>query len=209
MNIGILGSGNIGVTLGGRWAKVGHNVVFGSRDPKSQKLRELVRQCGDTARAATLEEAVAAAEVVLAALPWPAAKTVLASLDLKNKIVFDCTNPLRPDLSGLELGTTTSAGEQIAAACPGASVVKIFNTTGFGNMADPIYAGEATAMFYCGGDQTAKDVARRLASELGFEPVDAGPIENARLLEPLAMLWIWLAYPGGHGRNIAFRLAHR
>lgn len=209
MNIAILGSGNVGGTLGERWAKVGHHVVFGSRHPTSQKIRDLVKQSGENASASTLEVAVESAEVVVAALPWPTAKTVLGSLQLKNKIVFDCTNPLRPNLSGLELGTTTSAGEQVAAACPGASVVKIFNTTGANNMADPIYSGDPTVMFYCGGDESAKAVAQRLASELGFEPVDAGPIENARLLEPLAMLWIWLAYPGGHGRNIAFRLLHR
>jgi predicted dinucleotide-binding enzyme len=209
MNIAILGSGHVGGTLGERWAKVGHNVVFGSRSPESQELRDLVKRSGETASAATLEAAVQSAGLVVVALPWPAAKTVLASLDLKNKIVFDCTNPLLPDLTGLQLGTTTSAGEQIAASAPGASVVKIFNTTGFGNMADPIYGGDSTTMFYCGGDASAKAVAQRLASELGFEPIDAGPLENARLLEPLAMLWIWLAVKGGHGVNIAFRLLHR
>jgi 8-hydroxy-5-deazaflavin:NADPH oxidoreductase len=207
MNIGILGSGNVGGTLGERWAKLGHHVFFGSREP--EKLAELVNRAGPTARAVSLAEAVQSAEVVVVALPWPAAKSVLESLDLKGKIVFDCTNPLKPDLSGLELGTTTSAGEQVAQWARGAKVVKIFNTTGYNNMADPNYGGERSAMFYCGDDASAKEAARSLASELGFDPVDSGPLQNARLLEPLAVLWIWLAYPGGLGRDIAFRVMKR
>lgn len=206
MNIGILGSGNVGGTLGQRWAKLGHHVYFGSREPG--KLADLVQKSGSTAHAVSLAEAVQAAEVVAVTLPWGVAKGVLESLDLKDKIVLDCMNPLLPDLSGLELGTTTSAGEHVAQWARGAKVVKIFNNTGYNNMADPNYGGGKCAMFYC-GDAQAKEAGKRLAAELGFEPIDAGPLSNSRLLEPLAMLWIWLAYPGGQGREIAFKLMHR
>ncbi|MGH9559523.1 MAG: NADPH-dependent F420 reductase [Bryobacteraceae bacterium] len=191
MNIGILGSGNVGGTLGARWAKLGHKVVFGTRDQES------------------LKNAVRESEVVVAALPWNAVKGVVESLDLQGKIVLDCTNPLKADLSGVEIGTTTSGGEQVTQWARGASVVKIFNTTGFSNMENPIYGGQPTAMFYCGGDQRAKAAASKLATDLGFDPIDAGPIENARLLEPLAMLWIWLAIKGGLGRDFALKLVHR
>lgn len=207
MNIGILGSGHVGGTLGERWARAGHHVYFGSREP--EKLAELVKRSGETAHAVSLVEAVQSAEVVAVTLPWGAAKSVLESLDFTGKILLDCMNPLLPGLSGLELGTTTSAGEHVAEWARRAKVVKIFNTTGYNNMADPTYGGEATAMFYCGDDPPAKEIAKRLAAELGFDPIDAGPLTNARLLEPLALLWIWLAYPGGHGRDIAFRLVHR
>jgi len=209
MNIGILGSGNVGGTLGERWAKLGHQVVFGTRDPNGGEIRDLVQRSGATARAATPAEAAKASEVVVVTLPWEAVHIVIPSLDLRGKIVFDCTNPLRPGLTGLSVSGDTSAGEQIAQLAAGASVVKIFNNTGANNMADPAYPGGPSAMFYCGGDARAKAAAKQLAAQLGFDPVDAGPIENARLLEPLAMLWIWLAYPGGLGREIAFRIERR
>lgn len=207
MNIGILGSGNVGGTLGSRWAKLGHRVFFGSREPA--KLPGLVERAGATAAAVSIEEAVQSAEVVVVALPWGVTKAVLESLDLAGKVVLDCTNPLKPDLSGLEVGTTTSAGEMVAGWARGAGVVKIFNTTGYNNMANPVYGVEPAAMFYCGDDARAKQIARTLAAELGFDPVDSGPLANSRFLEPLAALWIWLAYPGGHGREIAFRLVKR
>ncbi len=190
MNIGILGSGNVGGTLGKRWSEAGHSVTFASRDR------------------ASIEKA-AKADVILVAVPYGAAKEVLESLELNGKIVLDATNPVKPDLSGLAVSGDTSAGEQVAKWARGASVVKIFNTTGSNNMADPILGGEPAAMFYCGDDESAKDVAKRLAAELGFEPVDAGPLTNARLLESVAMLWIWLAFKGGLGRDFAFHLARR
>jgi len=207
MNIGTLGSGHVGGTLGERWAKSGHHVFFSSREP--EKLAGLVKRAGATARAVSVEEAVQSAEVVAVTLPWGAAKSVLERLDLKGKIVLDCMNPLLPDLSGLELGTTTSAAEQVAEWARGAKVVKIFNNVGYNIMADPKFGNERAAIFYCGDDAQAKDVARGLAAELGFDPVDSGPLTNARLLEPLALLWISLAIKGGHGRDIAFRLLHR
>jgi hypothetical protein len=123
--------------------------------------------------------------------------------------VFDAMNPLLPDLSGFAVDAIPSGGEQVAKWAAGASVVKIFNTTGSNNMADPIYNNEPTAMFYCGDDPSAKAVAKRLASELGFDAIDAGPLQNARLLESVAMLWIWLAIKGGIGRDIAFKLMRR
>lgn len=207
MNIGILGSGNVGGTLGEHWAKLGHHVFFASREP--EKLEDLLKRSGAMASAVSVQDAVHSAEVVVNALPWGATKGVLESVDLSGKILLDCSNPLLKDLSGLELGTTTSAGEQVAEWARGAKVVKIFNTTGFNNMANPEYGGERVSMFYCGDDAQAKDVARRLASELGFDPVDSGPLTNSRVLEPMAMLWIWLAYRGGQGREIAFRLMRR
>jgi NADPH-dependent F420 reductase len=207
MNIGILGTGNVGGTLGERFAKLGHHVFYGSREP--EKLSELVKRSGATARAVSIAEAVQSAEVVVVALPWTAVKSVLQSVNLTGKIVFDCVNPLLPDLSGVEVGTTTSAGEQVAQWARGAKVVKIFNTTGSNNMANPNYGVTGASMFYCGDDKPAKEVARKLAAELGFDPVDSGPLSNARFLEPLAALWIWLAYPGGHGRDIVFQLVSR
>src|SRR5450755_3493948 len=112
MKIGILGSGNVGGTLGTRWAQGGHEVVFSSREPGSAQMTELLGRAGKNARAATAAETVAASDVILLAAPWPAIQSILKSAgDLSGKIVIDAINPLQPDLSAMAVGTTTSAAE--------------------------------------------------------------------------------------------------
>ncbi|MFL6231887.1 MAG: NADPH-dependent F420 reductase [Thermoanaerobaculia bacterium] len=208
MKIAIIGAGSVGGALGRGWARAGHEVTFGVRNPSDPKVQKLVEETG--ARAASVADAAAGAEVVVFATPWGATQDALKSAgDLSGKVVFDCTNPLAPNLSGLTHGFDTSAAEQVASWAPRARVVKVFNTTGANNMENPDYNGVAATMFYCGNDAEAKSVAERLAADLGFDPVDAGNLEQARLLEPLALLWIRLAYTQGLGREIAFRLMKR
>ena len=209
MNIGILGSGNVGSTLGKAWAKRGHRILFSySRDPK--KLESLATSAGPNTRAGTPAEAVQFGEVILFAPPWPAVDHALkAAGPLAGKILIDCTNPLTQDLSGLEIGHTTSAAEEIAKKTPGARVVKAFNMIGAENMANPHFGAEQATMLICGDDAAAKTVIARLTEELGFEAADAGPLRAARLLEPLAMLWIHLAYAQRMGTGIGFKLLRR
>jgi 8-hydroxy-5-deazaflavin:NADPH oxidoreductase len=214
MRIGVIGAGNVGGALGTGWARAGHEVRYGVRDAGDPagdpKLAKLVAESGGRAAAASVAEAAAWGEAVALTVPWGAAKDAIASAgDLAGKVLLDCTNPLTKDLSGLAVGPDTSAGEQVAGWAQGAKVVKIFNTTGANNMADPRYGGEAATMLYCGDDAGAKETAARLAADLGFEPIDLGPLTRARLLEPFALLWITLAYPQGHGRNIAWKLLKR
>jgi len=210
MKIAIIGAGNVGGTLGAGWANRGHEVVFGVRDAADPKLEELLARAGGQARAARVNDAAAAAEVVALTVPWPAAQDALRSAgDLRGKILFDCTNPLKPDLSGLAVGEKVSGAEQVAAWAPGARVVKIFNTTGFPNMANPEYREGRSMMLYCGDDAQAKKVAAQLAAELGFEPYDVGPLTEARLLEPFALVWIHLAVLQKMGTGFAFRLMRR
>ncbi len=209
MKIAILGAGNVGGALGEAWARHGHEVLFGVRNPGSADLHALLQRCGPRARAESVADAVQFGEVVVNALPWAAARSVLEKLELGDKPLLDCSNPLKSDLSGLEIGTTTSAGEQVAGWARSSKVVKIFNTTGFNNMTDPKYHGERLTMFYCGDDAAAKQTAAGLAHDIGFHPIDAGPLSNARLLEPVAMLWIWLAVHGGMGRDFGFQLVKR
>lgn len=155
-----------------------------------------------------MAEAAAFGEVVVLATPWGGTEDAVRHAgNLSGKVLLDCTNPLRPDMSGLE--GDRSAAEQVAAWAPGAKVVKIFNTTGFNNMDDPRFGDDRATMFYCGDDAEAKKVAARLAEELGFEAVDAGPLAEARSLEHLALLWIHLAYVQKLGRGIAFKLMRR
>jgi NADP oxidoreductase coenzyme F420-dependent/Domain of unknown function (DUF1772) len=115
MKIAIIGAGNVGSALGPGWAAAGHEIVFGVRDPNDAKVQEVVRSVGGRARAATVRDVVAPSEVGVLATPWPAAKDALtAAASLHGKTLVDATNPLTPDLSGLVLGHTTSAAEQVA-----------------------------------------------------------------------------------------------
>ncbi len=125
--------------------------------------------------------------------------------DWAGSILIDCTNPIAPDLQ-LAVGTTTSGAEIVA---EWALVVKAFNTTGWNNMADPLYHGAPITMFICGDNAEAKAIVTDLAEDLDFEVVDAGGLTIARFLEPLAMLWINLANVQGLGRDIAFKLVRR
>ena len=208
MKIAVIGIGNVGNVLGRRWVEAGHEVFFGVRDVTKAEAIAEAKAAG--AALALVSDAAARAEVVVLAVPWKAAVgTVFALGDLSGKILLDCTNPLTADLTGLEAGTTTSGGEQVAAAAKGARVVKIFNTTGAGNMADPQYGGTVVTMLYAGDDIDAKTVAAQLATDLGFEPIDLGPLSAARLLEPFALVWITLAYRGGLGTNFALNVVRR
>jgi predicted dinucleotide-binding enzyme len=210
MRIAIIGAGNVGGTLGVAWATRGHEVSFGVRDIADPRLADVLARAGGEARVATVKDAAAAADVVALTVPWPAAQDALRSAgDLRGKILLDCTNPLKPDLSGLTVGYTTSGAEHVAAWAPGARVVKIFNTTGFPNMANPAYREGRSMMLYCGDDDAAKGVAAHLAAELGFDPYDVGPLTEARLLEPFALVWIHLAVLQNMGTEFAFRLMRR
>jgi NADPH-dependent F420 reductase len=209
MNIGIIGAGNVGGTLGSRWARNGHSVAFGTRDPNSAESRELLQKAG-SGTAVTMADAAKSGDVLLISTPWKVTQQVIESLgDLSGKLVIDATNPLLPDLSGLSLGTTTSAGEQVAQWASGAHVVKAFNTVGFNIMADPSFGANSALLFYCGDDSAAKQTVKSLAAEIGFDPQDAGPLRQARLLEAFALLWISLAYGQGYGREFAFQLLRR
>lgn len=210
MKIGVIGAGNVGGTLGVRWAQAGHTVVFASRTPESAEMGELVARAGNGARAATAAEAVTESDVLLLATPWPATRGVLEGLGpLAGKVVIDATNPLLPRLEGLEIGTTRSGGEQVAEWAPGARVVKAFNTVGFNVMANPAFGDGRAVLFYCGDDGAAKAAVGELAAAIGFDGRDAGPLRQARLLEPFALLWISLALQHGYGREIGFQFLAR
>jgi predicted dinucleotide-binding enzyme len=208
MRIAVIGMGNVGGALARRWVESGHEVTFGARDPADAKALAAAKGAGAAVKA--VAAAAAGAEVVVLAVPWPAvADAVRSAGDLRGKVLLDCTNPLTADLSGLEVGTTTSGGEVVARAAPGARVVKIFNTSGSGNMANANYGANKPTMLHAGDDPQAKAVAARLASDIGFAPVDLGPLTAARLLEPFALVWITLALRGGQGPDFVLNIVRR
>lgn len=210
MKIAILGTGGVGAALGTRWGAAGHAVTYGSRSPQSEKVRQVVAKSGASAAAKSPREAITGADAILFAVPWPVARETLETLgDLSGRTLIDCTNPLLSDMSGIELGHVISAGEQIAAWSPGANVVKAFNTASVKVMLNPQFGEHRATMFYCGDDAAAKLAVRQLIEDIGFDAVDAGSLTSSRYLEPLAMLYIHLAFRQGLGSNCAFKIMKR
>lgn len=199
IKIAIIGAGNVGKTLGTAWRNRGHDVAFGVRNPDDPKYASLDA-------VTTNESAAAQADIVALCTPWQGTKQAIqTSGDLSGKILIDCTNPLTPDITGLEIGHTTSAAEQVAQWAPGARVCKAMNQIGAPMMDGPQLPGKPV-MFVCGDDDEAKSATTGLVAELGFETVDVGDLTLARLLEPYALLWIHLALRRGLGTNFGFGL---
>jgi 8-hydroxy-5-deazaflavin:NADPH oxidoreductase len=205
MNIAIIGSGNIGGGLARAWRKRGHVVTFGARNVDDAELRALCEEIG--ARAASVRDAVTGAEVVVLAMPAKVVDDVAAAADFKGKLVIDCTNNVGPGMT-LVHGHTTSWAEQVATKLPGAKVFKSFNAQGAENLANPVYGDQRATNFFCGDDPEAKAIVRQLVEDVGFDAVDAGNLQAARLLEPLMLLWIHASKTVG-SRDIAFKLLRR
>ena len=205
MQIAIIGAGNVGNALAEGWIAAGHHIKFGVRNPQAPPAD------GPAGAAyASVAAAAQGAQVVVLATPWPAVSDALAAAgDLAGKVLIDCANPLRVDASGiaLDIGHTTSGAEQVAALAPGAAVFKTLNQTGFDNMRQAKAFAPLSAVMYVAGDDAAqKPMVLALVSDLGFQPVDAGPLRIARLLEPLAMLWIHMTINRGMPRTRAFAM---
>lgn len=205
MKIGIIGAGNIGTGLGKRLAAKGHDIVVSyARTP--EKVTEAAAVIGGGAKSGTPEEAAAHGEVVILATPWGVALDVVRSLAglLAGKTVWDCTNPFAPDMSELLIGTTTSAGEEIAKAAPLAKIVKAIPP-----FAQSLHApsmainGYAPGVFVCGDDPAARATVVQLVTDVEAGAVDAGPLKLARFTEPLGMLVTNLAYLQGMGPAIS------
>ncbi|MBN1801914.1 MAG: NADPH-dependent F420 reductase [Candidatus Lokiarchaeota archaeon] len=207
MKIGIIGTGKVGTSLGKIWFEKGQEIFFGSRDPyKASKLAETFN---DKIITGTHADASKFGEIIVLAIPWSAAEETISSLgDLSGKIIIDVINAVAPNLGGLLIGHTTSAAEKIQSWAKGAKVVKALGAF------DPEFLSEVKnrtpkpSLFISGDDAQAKSKAKQLGELIGFEVVDCGPLKNARLLEPVGMLWIELAYNQGMGPGIAFKLLH-
>lgn len=210
MNIGIIGSGRVGAGLGKIWAQKGYRVMF-SFSRNLDKLKSLAAT-GQNSSSGSPAEAVQNSEVLLLSVQWEnVAEALNAAGPLQGKILIDCTNPLKTDLSELAVGHVTSAAEEIAKMSPGAMIVKAFNSV-FADIyhsESRLFGSRMPTMFYCGDDSEAKAKVAKLIRETGFESIDAGPLKSARYLEPLAMLMIQLGYRQGMGTNIALNLIRR
>jgi 8-hydroxy-5-deazaflavin:NADPH oxidoreductase len=210
MKIGIIGAGDIGSTLGKAWAKRGHNVVFGVRNIQSPKAKKLLNSADSNLHVDEIHEAVHFGDIIVLAVPWEAAQETIRSVDdISGKIIIDPSNPIGSDLEGVVVPSSTSAAEEISKLAKGARVVKAFNAIGAKTLNNLQFGSHKADAFICGDDLAAKSEVKKLAMEIGFNVVDAGPLSNARLLENLALLWIELAFRQRMGPNIAFKLLTR
>jgi|SRR5919108_2760238 predicted dinucleotide-binding enzyme len=203
MKIGIIGAGNMGAAFARRLAAADHDIAITARGV--DEARKVASEVGRRVRALPREELAEGTDLLILATPYGQSVEALRAVrHTDGKAVIDISNPLTEDMS-LSIGHTTSAAEEIQRAVPGVKVVKAFNTVFSAIVGAPPGGGMKVQVFYAGDDAGAKDTVRRLAESTGFEPVDAGPLANARYLEPLGMLNIWLGYMGGRGTNIAPR----
>ncbi len=209
MKVAIIGAGHVGSALGRHLAAKGHDVSFGVRkdsDHKYDTLRSISR-AGLMAPAAAVKNA----DAVILATPWAAVRNAIEECgNLSGKILIDCTNPIKADFSGLEVGHTTSGAEMVAGWAPKAKVVKCFNHTGAENMSNPDFGGPLRpVIFAAGDDDAAVQTTVKLAQDVGFDAVGLKGLRLARQLEQLAWLWIDLAIKQGGGRDFAFALLRR
>lgn len=207
MNLAIIGAGNVGTALAAGWSAAGHLITFGVRDPQAAPA-------GGAANAtfAGVAEGAQSSEVHVLSVPWQAMPDAIASSgNLTGKILIDCTNPLRMGPNGLELalGQTISGAERVAEVAPKASVFKTLNQTGFANMEHAHEFALPALVYVAGDDETRKPLVMSLVADLGFQAIDAGPLRIARLLEPMAMLWIHMALNRGQPTTTAFALTQR
>ena len=206
MNIAIIGTGNIGTGLALTFGKSTHGVVVAGRSEASGKTLAEKLQSDHEVRvqASDIATAVSSADVILLAVPFDAVKEIAAMANFEGKIVVDVTNPLFEDFSGLTIGHETSAAEEIQAVLTGVAVVKAFNTVFAQIYAQGLKFGDRQVpAFIASDDQNAKATVLKLAQNAGFDPVDAGPLKNARYIEPLAYLNIQFGYMLDRGTQIA------
>jgi 8-hydroxy-5-deazaflavin:NADPH oxidoreductase len=190
MKIGIIGKGNVGTAIGSGLTRKGHQVKYGHRDPKEP-----------------VAEASKWGEVLILAVPHEAATDAAKAIGsfANGKVLLDVTNAVTDDF-GLAIGFSTSAAEEVQKMLPKARVVKAFNTVFAANQSTGRIGDEKLTLFVAGDEVKAKETVIQLGRDIGFDPVDAGPLKSARYLEPMATLLMNLAFTLGMGTKIGYKL---
>ena len=188
--IAVIGTGNVGGALGPRFSELGHDIIYGSRQPQRADVQELVSRTHGNATAMLPAEAAAAADIVVMATKWADAEVALKSLgDLSGKIILDPNNAVRINDAGMrEMDVQTSTAQMIQSWAPNARVVKAFNTLGAGTMEDPGSAGGRVTIPIAGNDADAKAVIAGLVTGIGFDVVDMGDISAAHVIEGMLII---------------------
>ncbi|HZS47530.1 MAG TPA: NAD(P)-binding domain-containing protein [Blastocatellia bacterium] len=208
MKIGILGSGLMGGKLGTIFARAGHEVVF-SYARSEDKLKQLARDAGESARSGSPAEAARDADAILLAVHWSRLDDVLKQAgDLSGKVVITCSLPMNSEDTQLVFAHTTSGAEELAKRIPKASIAAAFNTVPSEVLFDVFEATDKSTrpnLVYYGNDEKGKQAAAELIRDAGFDPIDAGPLRIARYAEPFALLVAQIAYEGDQGPEMAYR----
>jgi hypothetical protein len=211
MRVGILGSGLMGAKLGTLFARAGHDVVF-SYARSREKLARLAKEAGTNARGGTPAEAAKDADALLLAVHWLQLDDVLLQAgDLSGKVVITCSLPMNEDNTELVIARTSSGAEALAQRLPAARVVSAFGTVPSEVFVDVFEARRRKSrpsLLYCGDDRKSKDVAAQLIGDVGFDPLDAGPLRVARYFEPFTMLIAQLAYEQSDNPALAYRFTY-
>jgi hypothetical protein len=200
MKITVLGTGNIGGTLGRRWAAKGHAVQFGARDATGDKYQALLESIEGQAAVAPIAEVLAFGEVITLAIPGAAVDDIVAQYGqaLDGKIIIDATNSIgQPQLNSLDA---------IAAKAPKASRFRAFNSLGWENFDRPQLGGLQVDLFYCGDPGPAQQTVHGLIADIGLRPIYIGGMEQVEVVDNLARLWFALVFGQGYGRRLAFKL---
>jgi 8-hydroxy-5-deazaflavin:NADPH oxidoreductase len=208
MRVGIVGSGLMGGKLGTLFARAGHEVVF-SYARSEQKLRKLAREAKGRARSGTAREAAQETDALLLAVHWSRLDDVLSQTgDLSRKVIVSCSLPMNADDTELIVAHTSSGAEMLARRLPEARVVSAFNTVPSEVLFSVFEARRKAirpSLVYCGDDSRSKRLVAGLIRDVGFDPLDAGPLRIARYTEPFALLVAQLAYERKGGPELAYR----
>lgn len=199
MRIAVLGAGNIGGTLGAKWAAAGHEVVWGVRDPASPKVQARISESGNQAKAASVASAIEFGEIIVFALPNTAMAATLGEhgAALKSKIVIDTTNKFgAPIINSLA---------EIRAAAPEAIIYRAFNSLGWENFAQPQINGTQIDLLFCGPNTADRATIERLIADVGLAPVYVGDLNHIQAVDAVGLLWAALAFGQGTGRRLAFK----
>lgn len=200
MKISILGAGNIGGTIGKKWAAGGHEVVFGVRDVCAPKVKQLLDSVEGKASATMVADAVTGSEVVLLAIPGKAVEATVIALSkaLDGKIIIDATNKIgQPVMHSLSVLKTHA---------PNAKLFRVFNSLGWESFAEPVIAAAQADLFYCGDEGAAQTIVDSLITDVGIRPIYIGNLDQAPIVDAVGSLWFALAIHQGHGRHLAFKM---
>jgi predicted dinucleotide-binding enzyme len=200
MKITVFGSGNIGSTLGKKWANAGHAVTFAVRNVNDPKYQSLLKTITGSVRIATIPDAVSSAEVILFAIPGAAVAETIDGLGeaFDEKIIIDATNKVRQ----AEMNSLAD----ISARAPNAKFFRAFKSLGWENFETPHLGGTQIDLFYCGDTGQAQETMHQLISDIGLRPIYVGNLDQVAVIDTLTRLWFALAVGQGYGRRLAFKL---
>ncbi|MFX1255486.1 MAG: NADPH-dependent F420 reductase [Promethearchaeota archaeon] len=208
MKIGIIGAGKVGTVLAKKWLEANHEVTFGVRDPKAEKVSTLLASLDNKAKVLSVKEVFTNFRIIVIAVPGGVVEELIKNArGLNDKILVDCTNARPGTLTGKSDDVFISQAELMAKWAKGAHVIKAFNTIGFNIMENTQFGDLKADGYICGDDTDALDTVSQLVKDADFEVVNIGNLAMARYLESLA--WFWITLSRTEGRNIAFKLLRR